>query len=127
MAITSTFGNPIIVTQTVSQGGQASGTAVSTLTRAVKVVDFQGYITTVGGGAGNKATLQLASASGNITPAALAQATNNTDEEIIRADKLDDQYWSVAAGGTLTTTIGRDGGAGTAAVANVNITCMDVQ
>lgn len=124
MAISSTFGNPIVITQTASQGGSASGTAVSTLTRAVKVVDFQGYITTVGGGAGNKVTLQLASGAGNITPAALAQATNNADEEIIRADKLDDAFWSVAAGGTLTTTIGRDGGAGDAGVANINITCM---
>ncbi len=126
MPITATYANPIVVTQTVSQGGAASGTTVSTLTRAVQVVDFQGYITTVGGGAGNKATLALESTSGAIM-AATAQATNNTDKEIIRAAALDDANWSVTAGQTLTTTIGRDGGAGTAGVANVNITCMDVQ
>lgn len=132
MALTSTFGNPIVITQTVAQGGAATATVVSTLTRAVKVVDFQGYVTAVA--AGGDVTLQLASStgsdpvvSGNVTPTALPQATQATDKEIIRADKLDDAYWSVAAGGTLTTTIARNAGTATTGAANVNITCMDVQ
>tara|TARA_B100001778_G_C18293003_1_gene496201 strand:- start:288 stop:665 length:378 start_codon:yes stop_codon:yes gene_type:complete len=125
MAITSTFGNPIVITQAVAQGGAATGTAVSTLTRAVKVVDVQGYVTAVA--AGGDITLQLASNSGNIMPAAVPQTTQATDKEVIRATDLDDAHWSVAVGGTLTTTIARNAGSATTGAANVNITCMDVQ
>ena len=125
MALTATFGNPIIITQSMAQGGQATGTTTSTLTRAVKVVDFQGYVTAVA--AGGDITLQLASNSGNIMPSAVPQTTQATDKEIIRATALDDAHWSVAAGGTLTTTIARNAGSATTGAANVNITCMDVQ
>ena len=123
MALTATYANPIVVTQTVSQGGAATGTTVSTLTRPLTVVDFQGYVTAVT--AGGDITLQLASASGNIMPAAVPQTTQATDKEIIRATALDNAHWTAAAGTTLTTTITRNAGVATTGVANVNITCID--
>ena len=122
MAMTTTWANPLVLTQAVAQGGQATGTTVSTLTRAVQVVDFQGYVTAVT--AGGDITLSLASTSGNITPSALPQATQATDKEMIRADKLDNAHWSVATGQTLTTTIARNAGAATTGAATVNITLM---
>jgi hypothetical protein len=122
MAMATTWANPLVLTQSVAQGGAATGTTVSTLTRAVQVVDFQGYVTAVT--AGGDITLSLSSTSGAITPTALPQTTQATDKEIIRADKLDDAFWSVAIGETLTTTIARNAGAATTGVANVNITVM---
>jgi hypothetical protein len=122
MAMATTWANPLVLTQSVAQGGAATGTTVSTLTRAVQVVDFQGYVTAVT--AGGDITLSLSSTSGAITPTALPQATQATDKQIIRADKLDDAFWSVAIGETLTTTIARNAGAATTGVANVNITVM---
>ena len=123
MAMTTTWANVLVVQQAPAQGGAASGSVTSTLTRAVRVADVQGFVRTVTGGGANKMTLLVKKGASAITDV-MVQATNNTVNEVVRAATIDDAFTSIAVGETIVSTCGRDGGAGTAGVAVVNVTCM---
>ena len=123
MAMTTTWTNPLVIQQAPAQGGAASGTETSTLVRAVQVADVVGNVRTVTGGAGNKMTILVSRGADAITDV-MAQATNNTVDQVVRPATIDDDFTTVAVGQTLVSTCGRDGGAGVAGVAVVSIICQ---
>jgi len=124
MAMTTTWGNPLIIQQFANQDGAATGTVTSTLTRPVIVSDCMAFVRTASGDAGSKTTISVANGAAAITTTALVQTTANTALEVMRAVDLSNANWSVSTGGTIVSTIGVDAAAGTAGTAMVNITCM---
>ena len=123
MAMTTTWGSPLIIQQFANQGGAATATVTSTLTRPVIVSDCMAFVRTASG-ALSSVNISVANAAAAITTTAMVQTTANTALEVMRAVDLSNANWSVSTGGTIVSTISQTGGAGTSGTAMVNITCM---